>query len=415
MFLFSLRENFRLIGQSVTVFLIILIATVVFATYSLAYPSYLSFKERSTESPPWSAEVNFTSRSRAAVDELSRELSGAFGQAKTTDSCKTESLVTTNRRALQDASGVHLELVQTFLLNQPDKMVYPIDVYIPGSFILAGDPYTGDSFLIDALTAQELGVKVGDQLYIGLLFPKGSVGEQSVPVPGIPAGDPREMADNIVFVEKTISAVVKPSSLFEGIAFFQPKESVIAYEQEGEASCTQLYLLGKSQEETEKGWVRIKNDASMEGVYFKPASEEIQWAKDVYAQDLGGRTAFSLAMIAGALVIFFLLTLDGMRRQNFQMRNLAVLVSLGIKKDSLVSNYFAGVLVLYVMVITFGCTAGFFIASNAYSMWVPPELKLKVVSVAAAVTLLALVLQYCIMMLRLKRMDVYEFLSEERE
>lgn len=414
-FLFCLRENFRSIWRSITVPLILLIAIAFIVTYSLAYPSYLSFKERSTESPPWSAEVDFTSRDRAAVDELAVELSETFDQAKTVDSCRAEGFITTNKRVMNNASGVSLELVSTSLLNQPSKTIYPIDVYVPVSFVLAGDPYSGDGLLIDALTAQKHKVTVGDKLYIGLLFPKGSKGGQSIPIPGVSSQDPEGMAEDIVFIEKTISAVVKPSSQFEGIALFQPSESVLAYEQEGEASCTQLYLFGKTQDEMQEGWDRVKNNKSMNGVYFRLASEEVQWAKDVYAQDLGGKRIFVLAMVAGALVVFFLLILDGLRRQQGQMRNLAVLLSLGTKKAALALSYSYSVLVLYGLIVIFGCTVGFFIASSAYPMWVYPGLKLEVASVVAVVTLLAVALQSGILTLRLKRMDVYDFLSEERE
>jgi hypothetical protein len=67
------------------------------------------------------------------------------------------------------------------------------------------------------------------------------------------------------------------------------------------------------------------------------------------------------------------------------------------------------------MLVAIGCTAGFLVASNAYPMWTSPEIKMCVTSIVCAVTLLALILQCGILVFRLKRMDVYEFLSEERE
>lgn len=414
-FWFFLQENLRSVGKSAAIPLVLLVAIAIITTYSLAYPSYLSFKERSTESPPWSAEVNFTSRNRAAVDELVEELSDVFGQAEIVDSCRSESLITTDGRVLRDASDVFLELVTAFLLNQPGKEVYPVDVYVPKSLVLAGNPYSGDGLLIDALTAQKHGVKVGDRLYVGLLFPAGSEGGQSVPIPGMPAEDPKGMANDVVFLEKTVSAVVEPSSLFEGIALFQPQESVRAYEQEGEASCTQLYLLGASQEEARNAWSRIRDAESMEGVYFRLASEEVQRAKDAYAQDLGGERTFATAMAAGLLVVFLLLTLDGLRRQQSQMRNLAILLSLGAERTSLVRSYGASTLILYGVIVAFGCALGFLAAGRAYPVWVPPGLRLEVTSIAAAVVFLAMALQCGVLALLLKRMDVYDFLSEERE
>jgi hypothetical protein len=335
-------------------------------------------------------------------------------------SCYTYSWITNNRQALKDASAVSIERADTLLLNQPDKKLYPIDVYVPENFVLEGDPYSGDGFLIDALTAQRHGVATGDSLYVGLHSPKGSEGEQSVFVStrldgGMLAENPEEMFDNVVFIEKAISAVVKPSGHLTGIALFQSKESILAYEQEGESANTQLYLLGKSQDEAQEGWAKIANKKSMEDVYFMPASEEVQRAKELYAQDLGGVKVFTMAIAAGALVAFLLLTLDGLRRQQRQMRDLAVLLSMGTKKGALVRSYGFSVLLFYGIIVACGCAAGFFVASNSYPWWASPELKLTIISVNAAVALLAVILQCGILAVRLKRMNTYDFLAEERE
>lgn len=409
-FLFCLKKGLGSIGKSITTPLIILIAVAIITTYSLAYPSYLLFKERSTEAPPWLAEINFTSRNRTEVDNLAQELSEAFDQAPIVDSCRSESLITTDEQALKNASSTSLDLVSAFLLNQPEKTFYPIDVYLPKNFVIAGNPYYGDGLIVDAHTAQNIGVTAGDILYVGLKFPKESANGQTVSIP-----NSEDMAENVVFTAKEVSAIVMPSSLFEGIALFQPAESVIAYEQDGEASCTQLYLLGESQKDLQETWQQVENKATMDGVYFQPASEEIQWAKDTYAQDIGGRQTFTTAIVTGIFIVFLLLTLDGLRKQQKQIKNAAVFMAIGAKKITLICSYGLSFLIFYGTINALGCLTGFLAANYAYPIWIPPELKVKAIFIITAITIAATILQCGVMAFRFRRMDLCSFLSEERE
>ena len=127
---FFVKENALSAVRSITIPFLLLVSIAFVVAYSLAYPSYLEYKERSTEDPPWSAEINFTFRSRAEVDELNSVLAGMYPDAKIVDSCMSESLVSGDSKALDDAANVSLKLVPTRLLNQPDRRVFPADVYV---------------------------------------------------------------------------------------------------------------------------------------------------------------------------------------------------------------------------------------------------------------------------------------------
>ncbi len=403
---FFVKENALSAVRSITIPFLLLVSIAFVVAYSLAYPSYLEYKERSTEDPPWSAEINFTFRSRAEVDELNSVLAGMYPDAKIVDSCMSESLVSGDSKALDDAANVSLKLVPTRLLNQPDRRVFPADVYVPKSFVLDGDPYSEEGLIIDALTAQRLGVSAKDMLYVGLLFPEGSRGAQSVPIPDGSSGGQLDIADNIVFSEIPISAVVKPSSMFEGIALFQPSESVQAYEQDGSASCTQLYVLGIDSETVQTKWIQAENQAALSEVYLESADEEVQWAKDSYARDRGGVKTFVVAMVVGLIAILAFLTLDGFRRLQNQMRSMIVFLALGEKHGVLLRAFFVGALTLYAVIAALGCIAGFVFAVYAYPIWVPVELKATVVLAVFSILLLAAACQCGILSLRMQRMNI---------
>lgn len=122
---------------------------------------------------------------------------------------------------------------------------------------------------------------------------------------------------------------------------------------------------------------------------------------------------FAIAMVASLLVVLFLLALDGLRRQQSQMRDTAILLVLGARRRSLVFGYLASILVLYGMIIGLGCATGFIIAGSLYPVWVLPQIKLCVAGIAVVV-LLAALLQCCVLSQRLGRMDISDFLAEER-
>ena len=121
---FFVRENALSAARSITIPFLLFVSIAFIVTYSLAYPSYLEYKERSTETPPWSAEINFAFRSRAEVDELSSTLEEMYPGSKIVDSCMSESLVSVDSEALRDAASTPLKLVPTRLLNQPDRQVF---------------------------------------------------------------------------------------------------------------------------------------------------------------------------------------------------------------------------------------------------------------------------------------------------
>lgn len=410
---FFVKENALSAVRSITIPFLLLVSIAFIVAYSLAYPSYLEYKERSTEDPPWSAEINFTFRSRAEVDELNSVLAGMYPGAKIVDSCMSESLVSGDSRVLDDAASVSLKLVSARLLNQPDRQVFPVDVYVPESFILDGDPHSEEGLIIDALTARSLGVSANDMLYVGLLFPEGSKGAQSVPIPDGSSDGQLDIADNIVFSEMPISAVVKPSSMFEGIALFQPPESVRAYEQDGSASCTQLYVLGADQEAVQTKWAQAENQEALSGAYLESAAEEVQWAKDSYARDRGGVKTFVVAIAVGLIAILVFLALDGFRRLQNQMRSMVIFLALGEKRGALLRAFFVGALTLYAVIAASGCIAGLVFAVYAYPIWVPNELKAIVVLAIFGVLLLAAACQCGILSLKMRRANIWDYLTEE--
>lgn len=410
---FFVRENALSAARSITIPFLLFVSIAFIVTYSLAYPSYLEYKERSTETPPWSAEINFAFRSRAEVDELSSTLEDMYPGSKIVDSCMSESLVSVDSEALCDAASTPLKLVPTRLLNQPDRQVFPADVYVPKSFVLDGDPRSGEGLIIDALTAQSLGISAKDVLYVGLLFPEGSEGAQSVPVPDGSPVDQLGFADNVVFSEIPVSAVVKPSSIFEGIAMFQPPESVQAYEQDGSASCTQLYIVGSDQGTVQTKWLQAEGEAALTDVYLETAAEEVQWAKDAYARDRSGVKTFIIVVVVGQIAVLAFFALDGFRRLQNQTRNMVVFLTLGERRGVLLRAFFIGALALYAAIAIAGCMVGFMFSVYAYPIWVPPALKATVLIAAAGVLLLAAACQCGILALKMRRMDICDYLMEE--
>lgn len=410
-FFLCLRENIKSAARSASFLLALIVSVAFVVAITLAYPAYLSYKERSTETPPWSADLNFTSRGRKQVNMLAREISTMYGGATVIDSCQTESFVSTDPEVMNDASGAKLELVPSFLLNDPEQSVFPVDVYIPESLVISGNPREGDGLLVDSRIAEELRISAGSKLYIGMRFPEDSAHSQSVAI----GEDRQDVVNDVVFLEKTVSSIVMPSSLFEGIALFQPAENVQAYEKDGEASCTQLYVLGPSQEEISSTWNKLAKDGSMEGVYLRPASEEVQWATDLYAQDKGGIKVFMASALTGFAAIFLLIVLDGIRRQLKQKDFFSVLLMLGAEKKLVVRSYSLSSCVLYGAVVFLGSIAGLAIAHECYPIWIPPEIMTRVVCCICIVTALAVSAQIASLAILVGRMSVSDSVLGERD
>ncbi len=413
--LFFLRENLKLVFKHSAIPIFLVLATIVLVVYSLSFPSYLAMKQASAQMPPWSATVDFESKNRSELNALREDLSTEFAPVEIVNSCRTEALVSADKRSLNEANEAPQVLTEALLLEDFDKKHFPADVYIPADYVISGNPYDGEGLLLEAALAQDLGVKAGDSIYVGLKYPHGSDEAQNVLIPGMSPDEADSYAIDVVYREIKVSALVKQGSFVDGIALLQPKESVAALEDEICTSVTELFLFGPSQDKIMNTWRRIQHSSNMEGVYLTPASETYQYHQKEFMRENGGVKTFVGVIIVGSAIAFLLLVLDGLWKQQKLMHAFAVLVALGAPKKKLIVSQVVSALFVYGVLILIGCFAGSCLSRIAYPIWIPSEIKQMVFAAAGLIVLGAVLCQSIVLALRVKRLDIAQSFFGETE
>lgn len=364
-------------------------ATAFALTFSLMWPTYLDYRERSLQTIPWDVRV-----------------SGFFGQEEVdlfrSIAEETNATVlfggtgggTLHKSAAEAEAGGEGLRTRFSLVNSDSAYKGAFCEWTTEAAVLQGEATAG-AVIIDAQTAEEFGCKVGDVIYLRT---------------STPDREGNEVRDPLVH-ELAITAIVWPDANFQGVAFSSERMENERIEAAGVYALDAFFLTEDDLSAREVAKVLEERRPST----YTLRETMIQEGEDsLRAQAGSGDFPRNTALAAFAIVMAVAL-LDAYFKQGRRRHSLAVFHALGVSRRRIIASCAAESFALYALACLLGVVFGTIASDLSSGLWAPLEVKLPVYLGAAAAFLCAIALQTAVMTFSLQEDRLYSALSTKRD
>jgi ABC-type antimicrobial peptide transport system permease subunit len=113
-------------------------------------------------------------------------------------------------------------------------------------------------------------------------------------------------------------------------------------------------------------------------------------------------------------IVLLIVVLDGIRKQQRNMRESAIRLSLGERRTTAVAGYAVGNVIFYAPLAVLAFFVGHAFAQLQFATWIPFDVFSTAAVVVAALMGVSLLVVCVIYAIRLKKLDIYGFLTSER-
>lgn len=350
------------------------------------WPAMIANEERGTHDIPWSIRVESENDSFDSYKQFESSFKSIYPNSTFAYAHSTECYIARADKSLDEITeSDFLKLDDVCYLRRNNDDLFPIDIFSSPEFVLEGDPKTGEGTIIDAITARRLNLHPGSSILIGSFVPKGNYKD------AVSITDENGVSADYFFEKKVISAIVLPSSNFDGIACFAIERHLDAWEKYDNMYATDAYVFGLSDTEAETAVKDNEENPIMDDFYLDPGylfTRESEDARRLYSSENNGSTPLVVALFAISLIAAALSTIRTYKKRG---RFYATSIASGLNPRRVVSaSVFEGA-VAYACPILIGGAMG--LERAMQTDWISPEIMLETWGVFALLLIATTIIQ----------------------